>query len=159
MNLPAWMYIFKPKAVSDTDNCDEPKRESDTRYCLVQICLDRKKHIFYQDACFAENLSKALESPTQGGFFEYQGCNAAYAINLTCVDYISVLDASNKISNGDAAGYTVFLRNDDEAIELGDLPANQVSLNLGDRSCRFIRLGNSYFNRDEIALVVFKEGE
>ena len=159
MNLPAWMHLFKPKAVSDTDNCDEPKRDSDTRYCLVQIFLDRKKHLFYQDARFVENLTKALESPTQGGFFEHQGCKGVYAINLNCVDYVKILEAGNKLSNDDAPGYTVFLREDGEAIELGELPANQVSLNLGDRSCRFIRLGNSYFNRDEITLVVFKEGE
>ena len=154
MNIPEWMHIFKPKTVPDTDKCDESKQDSDTRYCLVQIMLNRKKHLFYQDAGFVENLTKAMELPTSGGFFEYQGCNSAYAINLSCVDCVNILEASNKISNGDAPGYTVYLREDGDAIELGDLPVDQVNLNFGASSSQFIRLGSSYFNRDAIALLV-----
>ena len=126
--------------------------------CLVNLELAGRMHTFYQDASFAESLTKAMavQMPTtvEGEFLEFKNSKGnGYAINLRFIKYMEISDDVYEIDNDDAPGYSIYLQGKNDPIELGKLSVEQVDINLSDRGIQFVRLGNHYFKRDEVALI------
>lgn len=129
----------------------------DPSKCLVEIQLDGKMHTFYQMSNFLDRLAESMKTSKPGDFFVYSGLTGSYAINLDHVGFISIANVAGEVFNDDPPGYTVFLAGKNKPIVLGDLLPDQVSEDFSDRSQQFIMLGSYYFNRDEVALIVYKQ--
>jgi hypothetical protein len=130
----------------------------DPNKCLVNILLAGVTHVFYQDICFVESLTKAMANQTStdcdGGFLEFKNNKGnVYTINLGCINYVEICEDVLEIRNDDPLGYSIYLKGEKEPIKLGELTSEHVEINLIDRDLQFFRLGNYYFNRDEVALI------
>ena len=129
----------------------------DTNKCLVNIQLAGKTHIFYQDICFVESLTKAIAMQTStagGGFLEFKNRKGnVYTINLDSINYLEICEDVYEIKNDDSPGYSIYLKGKEDPVKLGELSGEQVDINLVDRSLQFFRLGNYYFKRDEVVLI------
>jgi hypothetical protein len=130
----------------------------DPNKCQVKIQLAGKMHSFYQEISFVESLTKAMTMQTStagcADFFEFKNKKGhGYSINLRCIDYAKICEDVYEISSDDAPGYSIYLKGKEDPFVLGELSAEQVDTNLVDQGIQFLRLGNYYFKRDEVALI------
>lgn len=123
---------------------------------LVKIQIAGVTHTFFHNVSFVENLTKAIETSIPGEFVELRASHGTgYIINLDKIDHIHIPDEVYKIESNDAQGCSVFIEGQESAIQVGDISAEQVSKEISDKAVRFIRIGSHYFNRAEIALIVW----
>lgn len=123
---------------------------------LVEMKIAGVTHTFFQNVSFIEKLTKAIESATPGDFIELKSSpGTGYIINLDKISDIHILDDVYKEDGNDAQGCSVYVEGKNRAIQVGDISAEQVSKEISDKAVRFIRIGSHYFNRAEIALIVW----
>lgn len=135
-----------------------PKKEElpDPNFRLVEMQIAGITHTFFQNVSFVENLTKSIESATTGDFIELKSApGTGYIINLDKISDIHILDDVYKKAGEDAYGCSVYVEGKRNAIQVGDIPAEKVYKEISDKAVRFIRIGSHYFNRAEIALIVW----
>ena len=135
-----------------------PKKEElpDPNLRLVEMQIAGITHTFFKNISFVENLIKAIESATPGEFIELKSApGTGYIINLDKISDIHILDDVYKEDGDDAHGCSVYVEGKRNAIQIGDIPAEKVYKEISDKTVRFIRIDNHYFNRAEIALIVW----
>jgi hypothetical protein len=135
-----------------------PKKEelSDPNLRLVEMQIAGITHTFFQNVSFVENLIKAIETSNPGEFVELRASHGTgYIINLDKIDRIHIPDDVYKIESNDAQGCSVYIEGQESAVRVGDIPAEKVYKEISDKAVRFIRIGSHYFNRAEIALIVW----
>lgn len=142
----------------DESTKDTKPPAQDPGKCLVKIRLAGEMHTFYQDISFVESLTKAMawKTLTAGGagFLEFKTPKGSgYSINLGCINYVEICEDVYEIKSAEAPGYSIYLKGEEYPFKLGELPAEQVDINLVDQGIRFLRLGNHYFKRDEVILI------
>lgn len=136
-----------------------PKHEAlpDPNLRLVKMQIAGVTHMFFQKVSFVEKLTKALESETTRDFIELQSApGTGYIFNLEKISDIHILDNVYKENGNDAPGCSVYIEGKTNAIPVeGDIPAEKVYAEISDKAARFVRIGSHYFNRAEIALIVW----
>lgn len=131
-------------------------KQPEQNMCSVQIELGGTGHTFYQQLDFAERLGQALGQPEVGEMFTYVMANGnRYALNLNHVEYVKVLVDREEIESNDDDGYTVYLRSQKVTIPFEELEWSEDHV-LNGLEQPFIKIGNHYFNRDEVMLIVRK---
>lgn len=141
--------IFGEKTKSDDIQPEESM-------CSIHIELGGTGHTFYQRLDFAERLCQVLGQPEVVEMFTYKLANGDwYALNLDHVEYVKVLIDRKKIESNDDDGYTVYLRSQKVTIPFEELEGGDGHVPNG-LELPFIKIGNHYFNRDEVMLIVRK---
>lgn len=131
-------------------------KQPEENMCSVHIELGGTGHTFYQRLDFAERLCQVLGQPEVVEMFTYKLANGDwYALNLDHVEYVKVLIDREKIESNDDAGYTVHLRSQILTIPFEEIVEDDDHV-LNGLEQPFIKIGNHYFNRDEVMLIVRK---
>jgi hypothetical protein len=142
--------IFGEKTKSDD-------KQPEKNMCSVHIELGGTGHTFYQRLDFAERLGEVLVQPEVGEMFTYKLANGNwYALNLDHVEYVKVLLDREEIESNDDDGYTVYLRSQKVTIPFEEIVEDDDHHVLNGLEQPFIKIGNHYFNRDEVMLIVRK---
>lgn len=131
-------------------------KQPEQNMCSVHIELGGVGHTFYQQLDFAERLGEVLVQPEVGEMFTYKLANENwYALNLNHVEYVKVLVDREEIESNDDDGYTVYLRSQKVTIPFEEIVGGDDHV-LNGLEQPFIKIGNHYFNRDEVMLIVRK---